>query len=226
MDGRVTDSLATRLRQTLEHDIVAGSLRPGERLDEISLARRFDVSRTPVREALNQLASAGLVEVRRNRGAVVASMGLKDLVEMFEVMAELEGMCGRLAARRLTEAQGALLRAAFEAGRREVEAKDHEAYYRANVAFHEAIYQGSRNGFLSQQTKALRNRLAPYRRLQLRAGTRLAESFAEHEAILDAILSGDAVSAERLLRGHVVAQSESFADFIASLPADMVAGAA
>src|SRR5688500_16243064 len=89
---------ADRLRDQLEQEIVTGILRPGERLDEQGLAARFGVSRTPIREALMQLASAGLVELQARRGAFVASMSLKDVLERFEVMATLEGMCGALAA--------------------------------------------------------------------------------------------------------------------------------
>ena len=98
---------ADALRDQLEQDIVTGALRPGERLDEQSLAARFGVSRTPIREALMQLASAGLVELQARRGAFVASLSLREVIERFEVMAALEGACGALAARRMTEAERA-----------------------------------------------------------------------------------------------------------------------
>ena len=83
---------ATHLRDAIENDILTGTVCPGERLDEVSLANRFGVSRTPVREALAQLDSVGLIELRPNRGAIVAQVGTEQLVQMFEVMAELEGM--------------------------------------------------------------------------------------------------------------------------------------
>src|SRR4029453_2541526 len=93
---------AEALRDEIEQDIVTGRLKPGERLDEQSLAARFAVSRTPIREALMQLASTGLVSLQPRRGAFVASLSFKDVIERFEVMAALEGMCGSLAARRIT----------------------------------------------------------------------------------------------------------------------------
>lgn len=206
------------LVRILEQEIVTGTLTPGERLDEASLATRFGVSRTPVREALNQLASTGLVEVRPRRGAAVAAPGLKELLEMFEVMAELEGLCGRLAARRMSREERAELEAAHEACRTCTEQGNSDGYYGANVAFHEAIYAGCHNRFLAEQTRALRNRLSPYRRLQLRRVNRIDESFAEHEAVLAAILAGDADEADRLLQSHVTVQGGSFADFVANLP--------
>ena len=205
------------LKDQIECAIVSGSFKPGMRLDESSLASRFGVSRTPVREALRHLASAGLVEIRPRRGAIVAEIGLKDLVEMFEVMAELEGACGRFAARRITESEREALLAVHRSSAELVQQGNHDAYYERNVQFHEVIYRASHNGFLAEQTLALRNRLTPYRRLQLRRSNRLAESFSEHQTIADAIVDGDAERTETLLRRHVTAQSGHYSDFIVSL---------
>ncbi len=206
------------LVRALEQDIVTGDLPPGHRLDEATIAERFGVSRTPVREALNRLASTGLVEIRPRRGAAVAAPGLKQLLDMFEVMAELEGLCGRLAARRMSAEERARLAAAHEACRNFADDADSDGYYAANVDFHEAVYSGCHNDFLAEQTRALRNRLAPYRRLQLRRVNRVDESLAEHQAILEAIAAGDAERADRLLQAHVTVQGGSFADFVANLP--------
>ena len=98
MSNRNGGSQAAKLRDILEDDIVNGVLRPGERLDEAALAERFKVSRTPIREAFKNLVGTGLVETIPNRGTFVTDIGLPQLIEMFEVMAELEGMCARLAA--------------------------------------------------------------------------------------------------------------------------------
>ena len=93
-------TLVQRMREQLEDDIVEGRLRPGEQLDIDEIAQRFSVSRTPVREALQQLEASGMVEVMPKRGTYVASISAARLIQMFEVMAELEAMCARLAARR------------------------------------------------------------------------------------------------------------------------------
>ena len=210
------------LKSRLEQDIIAGILKPGMRLDEVSLAARFEVSRTPVREALLQLSTMGLVEMRPRRGAVVAQIGLKDLLNMFEVMAELEGMCGRLAARRATKSEWDQLARVHAASEEAVRNTDYDAYYRCNVEFHEIIYQASRNAFLAEQTMSLRNRLAPYRRSQLHQNGRLHGSYNEHATILAALEIQDADATERLMRGHLTAQGGSLHDFIASLPADVL----
>lgn len=207
---------ADGLRDQLEQEIVTGVLRPGERLDEQALAARFGVSRTPIREALMQLASAGLVELQARRGAFVASLSLKDVLERFEVMATLEGMCGALAARRITEGQRRELIAAHEACIAETSTGDADAYYYANERFHRVIYRAGNNGYLAEQAGQLHDRLKPYRRLQLRARSRVAASLAEHDAIVEAILAGDSALAEQVLKDHILIQGERLTDFIAS----------
>ncbi len=211
--------LSDRLRETLEEEIVTGRLRAGDRLEEAALAERFGVSRTPIREALLQLSAAGLIENQPRRGAAVAGIGARRLMEMFEVMAELEAMCARLAARRIGADDVAALRRAHDACAQAAAARDEDAYYYRNEAFHERIRLAGRNGFLHAQADALQRRLRPYRRLQLRARDRLAASFAEHETIIAAIMAGDAEQAAQAMRAHVAVQGERFADLLASLEA-------
>lgn len=208
---------AVGFKEQLEDDIATGRLTPGARLDEASLAARFGVSRTPVREMLRQLAAQGLVELRPYRGAIVSSPDPKSLMEMFEVMAELEAMCGRLAARRLTEENEKELAATLEACSEAAENGDPDAYYYENERSHRAIYKASGNTFLAEQALILHKRLAPFRRLQLRVRNRLHLSQREHEGIVAAITAGDPDEAEDALRAHVVVQGERFADLVASL---------
>jgi DNA-binding GntR family transcriptional regulator len=214
---------ADALRDQLEQDIVTGVLRPGERLDEQSLAARFGVSRTPIREALMQLATVGLVTLHQRRGAFVASLSLKDIIERFEVMAAFEGACAALAARRITDEERGELLEAHEACTREAAEGGSDAYYYANERFHSVIYEACHNTFLAEQAQQLRGRLKPYRRLQLRARSRVANSLAEHQEIVDAILAGDGSKAEQLLKDHILIQGERLRDFIASLDTAAVA---
>lgn len=207
----------SRLRDALEQDIAEGTFKPGERLDETALAARYGVSRTPIREAMMQLAATGLVVARPRRGTVVATLGPKQLVEMFEVMGELEGMAGRLAARRLTSEDRDRILETHEACRRVCETGDADAYYYENEEFHSTIYAASRNDFLQRECETLHRRLKPYRRLQLRVAERLTASFREHDGIVEAILAGDSAKAQHLLREHVIIQGDRFADLIASL---------
>jgi DNA-binding GntR family transcriptional regulator len=208
---------ADQLRESIEEDIATGALLPGAQLDEAELTARFQVSRTPVREALLQLAAAGMVEMRPRHGAVVAKISLDRLVEMFEVMAELEAMCGRLAARRMSGEQVEALRDAHFACQVAHDAGDTDGYYHLNERFHCLIYEGSHNTYLRDQAKSLHKLLRPYRRLQLRVKGRMNESFEEHQAVVDALANGDGDAAAFALRGHIVVQGERFGDLIAAL---------
>jgi len=205
---------AEALRDEIEQDIVTGRLQPGERLDEQSLADRFGVSRTPIREALMQLASTGMVELISLRPR---------LIERFEAMAALEGMCGALAARRITDEQRAMLLAAHDECQNEAKHGASDPYYYANERFHQTIYEACHNTYLAEQARQLHNRLKLYRRLQLRARHRIGHSLAEHQKIVDAIMAGDSAKAEQRLRDHILVQGERLTDFITSFDTTAVA---
>jgi DNA-binding GntR family transcriptional regulator len=215
--------LSETLREAIEEEVATGKLIPGTHLDEIELAKRFGVSRTPIREALSLLAGEGLVELRPRRGAVVAQITPQRLVEMFEVMAELEAMCVRLAVRRITQHELQELEQAHEGCRAAATSRDSDAYFYANEHFHHAIYIAGHNTFLSDQAHALQRKLRPYRRLQLRVRNRLQHSFEEHQGILNALRNGETELAVQSIRSHVVVQGERFADLLAGL-ADLDAG--
>jgi len=209
------------LREALENDIVEGRFRLGERLDETELAERFGVSRTPIREALIQLAGSGMIELRPRRGAHVTLLGPRELLETFEYMGELEAACARFAAHRMTAQERTAFNAAFKRCRKACEKGDRDAYYHANADFHSAIYDGSHNRMLAAVAHGQQRRLQPYRRLQLRVHGRLAKSFDEHSAVAEALLRGDGVEAGRRLRDHVVVQGERFMSLLAELQAEI-----
>ena len=214
---------AEALRDQLEQDIVTGHFKPGERLDEQSLATRFGVSRTPIREALMQLASTSMVELQPRRGAFVASLSVKEVIERFETMAALEGMCGALAARRITDEQRGALIEAHEACAEAAQNGCSDTYYYANERFHHTIYEACHNAYLADQARQLHTRLKPYRRLQLRARQRVSHSLAEHQKIVEAILAGESAKAEQRLREHILIQGERLTDFISSFGTAKVA---
>ncbi|TIR63073.1 MAG: GntR family transcriptional regulator, partial [Mesorhizobium sp.] len=161
--------------------IVTGYLRPGERLDEGSLAARFEVSRTPVREALGHLSAMGLVERRPNRGAIVAVITQEHLASMFESMAELEAICARFSAERMTSAERRSLEMEHQASARLVQIGAEEAYEYFNTEFHNRLYRGAHNTHIHDLTVATRSRLAPFRRAQFMLPGRLAKSWQEHD---------------------------------------------
>ncbi len=209
---------STSLREEIEELIAVGELAPGHHLDEAELASHFGVSRTPVREALIQLASMGIIEMQPRRGAHVATVSAQQLVEMFEVMAEFEAMCGRLAARRMSKEEQAALQAAHQACKEARDVEDPDEYFYKNELFHGLIYTGSHNTFLATQAMNLHRRLRPYRRLQLRVRDRVSNSFEEHANVVQAVIDGDGNLTANLLREHILIQGQRFADLIASLP--------
>jgi DNA-binding GntR family transcriptional regulator len=215
----MAENIVQGLRDEIENGIVTNQFAPGERLDEMQLAKHFGVSRTPVREALMQLSAIGLVEIRPRRGAVVVEPGPHRIYEMFEVMAELEGMAGSLAARRHTDADRNALLAAHAKCELSSNADDADTYYYDNETFHQAIYAASHSSFLIEQCLALHRRLRPYRRLQLRVRNRMNTSFSEHATIVQSILSGEAEAARTHLREHIAVQGDRFSDLIATLAA-------
>ena len=192
------------LRLRLSDDIVRGQLAPGAALDETEFARRFSVSRTPVREAIRMLAASGLVEVRAHRAAVVARPTHEHLIGMFEVMAELESLCAGYAADRMRGAERRALEDAHEKLRVLIQRGNPQRYYEVNEAFHATIYAGAHNSYLAELTLATRGRVQPFRRAQFRNLGRLAKSHAEHDHVVQAILRGERVLAAQNMYAHII----------------------
>ena len=199
--GKITR--AEELRLQLADEIVRGALPPGAPLDETDIARRFSVSRTPVREALRQLAASGLVETRAHRGAVVARPTLERLTGMFEAMAELEAICAGLAAERMPPVERHRLEAVHEELRVLSYAGNPDRFHEVNERFHNTIYGGSQNTYIAEMTLATRVRVQPFRRAQFRNLGRLAKSHAEHDRVVVAIMRGDKAGAEIAMRAHI-----------------------
>jgi DNA-binding GntR family transcriptional regulator len=211
-----------RLREIIEERIATGDYLPGSRLDEMALATEFNTSRTPIREALMQLSITGLIVMRPRRGAIVAEISSQRLYEMFEVMAEIEALCGRLAARRMTDADRQSLTELHKSCKDAYDSADPDEYYRRNERFHLALYSASHNGFLIETASSFQRRLRAYRRLQLRVRDRVHTSFSEHTSILEAIIAGDGDLAADVLRKHVAIQGERFADLMATIKEHLV----
>jgi DNA-binding GntR family transcriptional regulator len=211
-----TQTRGEKLAEQLANAIVAGEYAPGFHLDEHQLAQRFGVSRTPVREALRQLAATGLIEMRPRRGALVAAVTGEELETMFVAMAELEASCARLAALRMTPLERRRLQALHESMAGLVRAGDPEAYADANQSFHLGIYAGAHNAVVNDFTASLRRRLSPFRRAQFRTLGRLPRSHAEHEAVVRAILTGNAAAAHAAMLHHVSLVEDAFDEFTSS----------
>lgn len=202
-----------QLVRAIADRIVTGELRPGEKLDEVALASRFEVSRTPIREALGQLGAMGLVDRRPNRGAIVAVVTQDHLASMFESMAELEGICARFAAERMTAEERRGLERAHQQSQKLVQVGAQEDYAAYNIEFHTLLYLGAHSKHIHELAVLTRGRLAPFRRAQFRLAGRIRQSWDEHDSIVNAILRGDTAAAEVAAKSHVSIVSEASAVF-------------
>lgn len=193
----------------LSAQIVSGKLPPGKKLDEALIGDYFGLSRTPVREALRELAVIGLVETRPHRGAFVAEVSPEKMLEKFEFMAELEGLCAGYAARRMDAASKAKLEDIHEAGMTLVEQRDRAAYRDHNIRFHEAIYHGAGNDSLRDATLGVRRAVAAFRAAQFDLKERIGNSQVEHGLIVAAIQRDAADEATLLMRRHILTVMEA-----------------
>lgn len=217
--GRKT-SLAASIRDAIHAEIESGRLMPGSLIDERTLAAKYSVSRTPVREALQQLAARKLVDIVPRQGVVVSRMSISQLRDKLELLGELEALCAKFAARRVTEELRIALENALRRGLEAYESGHGGEYSEANLEFHEIVQAGSRNDLLAQQVRPMRRLMVRYNvnnRL-LQTPARIEKSMQDHRKIADAILAGDEQSAYTLMLEHVPTGGSGFSEFISDLP--------
>lgn len=199
------DTLANVLRRHIADDILDGKRAPGSRLDERSLAEEYGVSRTPVREALQQLVSAGLASSKPRSGAVVQGVEPSRVASLSEASILLESLCARLAAARITAVELGRLRHIHDACQACHEAGDVDGYALENRRFHSAILSATRNQDLVDSVEFCRMRIAPYQRTPFKSSVRRQASQDEHSRIIEALESGQADLAERAMADHLKA---------------------
>ena len=209
-------ALLTRLREL----VLGGEYGPGISLSEVKLAQYFDVSRTPIREALKQLQIEGLVEIRPKVGTFVRQITRREIVEMFEMKETMEGMAARLMARRGRIPELDALEANLDTSEQVVNGADSSRYSDLVHDFHETIVSGSDNTKLAEHYRILMNQLA-YHRLVLRSirhPGRAVRSTAEHRRVFELIAQKDGVGAELAMRDHVRASAREVMSDSAETP--------
>jgi DNA-binding GntR family transcriptional regulator len=183
--------------------IVRGDLSPGEPLLEVDISKALGISRTPLREAFKQLAAEGLVELRLNRGAVVAALRREELAELFEAVSGIERCAAELAAIRMTTADAERLEALQDRIEGHHDRGELRDYFEVNQQIHSAIVGFARNSVLKASHDALLARAERARFFALSAHGRWDESVREHRQILAALKARDAERAGQLLGHHV-----------------------
>lgn len=197
-------TLHTEIVDHLRDMIVSGELGPGQKLPEKDLCARFDISRTPLREALKALAAEGMIELLPQRGARVVTITDEELQELFPIIASIEALAGELACDLITEAQLAAITAMHEEmiiAYRELRRLD---YSRLNRAIHFAIFEAAGNASLLTLYRNLELRIRNIRHTVQQLPADWKEAVGDHEKILKALTARDRTQLGKVMRRHVM----------------------
>lgn len=189
--------------EALREAILGGTLLPNERLMEVQLAEELGVSRTPVREAIRKLELEGFVVMIPRKGAYVAGISLKDVADVFEIRAALEGLAAGLAAERITEEELEELERILVRKSEAIDQNDLEKLIEIDTQFHEGLYQASRNEKLTQLINNLREQIQRFRATSLSTPGRMREALEEHKKIVEAISERNITRAQELAQEHI-----------------------
>ena len=201
--NETTKSLEEKVYLLLEEAIITGEYKRGDALTEMSLCKRLEVSRTPVRSALHRLSEEGLIEVTPNRGAVVVGVSDDDLVDTYKIRKRLEGLACAMAAERMTDEDKKRLEETVELSEFYLRKNDTDKLRELDTDFHIIIYKASGNRMLCKILSELHRNIRSYRKLSLTVPGRLERSVEEHRLILNAIKASDAKMADELSSRHI-----------------------
>ena len=218
--------VSDQIRMRIDSAIASGELLPGDAIDDVALANHYKVSRTPIREALLQLQAQGILSSTTRGGSIVAKMNLQQLLSLWELLAELEGIAVRLACERMTNDDIKAMVKLHRSSKKIADKEDMNGWQEANLKFHEIIYEGARNSFLRQEVLRIRSRTGVYRRHAFGALGRIKSSYDQHEKIVNAIEKRDAEAASLCMTDHMRPGRDfkTLNDFIMSLPRELLAG--
>lgn len=183
--------------------IISGVLKPGERLMEVQLAEKLGVSRTPIREAIRKLELEGLVIMMPRKGAYVADLSIKDITDVLEIRATLEGLASSLAALRITDEEIEQLELNAMQFHKAIEADDFDGIVQADIDFHDNIFKATRNDKLMQINNNLREQVQRFRIMYISKSNKSMDLAKEHFEIADAISKRNIDLAEKLAKKHI-----------------------
>ncbi|HYF84093.1 MAG TPA: GntR family transcriptional regulator [Clostridia bacterium] len=183
--------------------IISGVLKPGERLMEVQLAEKLGVSRTPIREAIRKLELEGLVIMMPRKGAYVADLSLKDITDVLEIRAALEGLAAGLAALRITDEEIEELELNALQFHQALEADDFDMIVQKDIEFHDRIFKATRNDKLLQITNNLREQVQRFRIMYINKSNKSKDLAKEHYEIAEAISKRNIDMAEKIAKKHI-----------------------
>lgn len=190
--------------ERLRSAIISGSLEPGDRLVETSVAENMGVSRTPVREAFRQLEIEGLAENIPRKGTVVKGISKKDIIEIYEIREMLEGLEFRLACSNISTSQIAELKEKISKMEQCIKNENIVEYWKVHGEFHDIILYTSGNKRLIDEMKQIYEYLSSLRHFTLVMNERRSKAMEEHKALIEAFEKKDEMLAEKIGREHTV----------------------
>jgi DNA-binding GntR family transcriptional regulator len=194
---------------TLRDAIIVGELKPGERLMEVHLAEKMGVSRTPVREAIRKLELEGLVNMVPRKGAHVAELSVKDIMDVLEVRANMDGLATALAAKRINDNELRDLKNIQAQFNNYVEKGNLNGTVKKDIEFHDIIYNSSRNEKLIQIVNNLKEQVLRFRVVYLKDYISPKEIIKEHMDIYEALCARDSDAARKLAEKHILNQEKT-----------------
>ena len=203
VDLQIQKPLRELVYLELKHKILTGEIKARTRLMEIDLAERMNVSRTPIREAIRELATDGLVVIEPRRGAYVSDISVQNMLDIFEVREDLEGLAAGLAAQRITEEEKLALSKMHRLYEMSVEARDKEEIVEYDEKFHNFIVRCSRNNVLIELSRQVQDLSMRFRYLYYDDGSVFERIPKEHKHVMEAIVAGDAEKARREAEEHI-----------------------
>ncbi len=183
--------------------ILTGKIKPGTRMMEIELAEDMGVSRTPIREAIRKLEKEGLVVIEPRKGAYASEVSIKDMEDILEVRANLEGLAAYLAAERMSEEEKKELRETGERFRQAVADGDMAEMISNDTKFHHMIVESCRNNHLIHMVEQLQELVLRFRYIYYKDFKRAEEMIPEHKRILEEIVSGNGANARFEAFNHI-----------------------
>lgn len=198
--------------------ITYGEFKPGERLVELELCKKYTMGRTPIREAIHQLQAEGYIDLFHNKGAIITRYSVEDLESIFDIVAVLESYATEAAVRRLGPSEKLQLRSMAEDIKKVTDRHDYKKWLEKNALFHGYFVRLTGNPYLGAEINSLRGRIYRYRIITLTIPGQIEEFIRAHDEILEFVMKGDAVRAGKAMRRHILKNKDGLIKFLRQSP--------
>lgn len=196
-------SLGAKAFLILRDKILNEEYTKGQKLNEVTLAKALEISRTPIREALKQLELEGLVQSIPNKGVYVIGFSSRDIDDMFEIRLALEGLAIQLAIERMDDEHLKVIKEVYTTMEFYTQIDDAKKVSELNIQFHDSIYQATQSKYFAQLLKDINYYVSVTSRHSILRPQRLDTAIVEHKAILDAIIAKDRTLAKKMIKRHI-----------------------